>query len=41
LRLLRASLKNPPHTAAELVAGMKRHKLTASADALGSLVDAL
>ncbi len=41
LRLLRASLKNPTYTAANLLAGMKRQGLTATADALGAVVDAL
>jgi hypothetical protein len=41
LRWLRASLKNPPHSATDLVADMKRQALTATADALGAVVDAL
>ena len=41
LRWLRASLKNPPHTAADLVAEMKRQGLAATGDALGAFVDAL
>ncbi len=41
LRELRDSLKNPPLTAAALLAAMARQGLTASADALGSSIDAL
>jgi hypothetical protein len=41
LRELRASLKKPPLTAAELLASMGRQSLTASADALGGFIDAL
>jgi hypothetical protein len=38
---LRASLKNPPHTAADLLADMKHQGLEATADALGVFIDAL
>lgn len=38
---LRASLKNPPRTAADLIADMKRQGLTATADAVGAVVDVL
>jgi hypothetical protein len=38
---LRKSFKNPPHSAADLLANMQRHGLTVSADALGTFVDAL
>lgn len=36
LRWLRASMQNPPHTAADLLANMKHQGLTATADALGA-----
>ena len=41
LRRLRASLKNPPQAAVDLLANMKRHGLTASADALGPFIESL
>jgi len=41
LHRLRNSFKNPPHTAADLSANMKRPALMASADALGMFVDNL
>jgi hypothetical protein len=41
LRVLRASFKNPPLTAAALLGEMSRQGLTATADALAALVDAL
>lgn len=41
LRRLRKSFKNPPQAAADLLANMKRHGLTASADALGAFIDSL
>lgn len=41
LRQLRFSLKNPPQTAIELLAIMKRYGLIASVDALGFAVDRL
>lgn len=41
LHRLRASLKNPPQAAVDLLANMKRHGLTASADALGPFIESL
>ncbi len=41
LQRLRKSFKNPPHTAVDLLANMKRHGLTATADALGTFIDTL
>jgi len=41
LRELRASLKKPALTAAELLASMAHQGLTATADALGGFIDAL
>jgi hypothetical protein len=41
LRLLRASLKNPSYTPMDILAAMKRHGLTATADALSALFEAL
>ena len=41
LRVLRASFKNPPLTAATLLAEMSRQGLAASADALAAFADSL
>jgi hypothetical protein len=41
LRRLRTSFRNPPHTATDLLASMKRQGLTTSADALGAFIDTL
>ena len=41
LHRLRASFKNPPQAAVDLLANMKRHGLTASADALGPFIESL
>jgi hypothetical protein len=41
LRRLRQSLRTPPVTSADLLATMKRHGLTESANAISGLIDAL
>lgn len=41
LQRLRQSFKNPPRTTVDLLANMKRHGLTASADALGPFIESL
>jgi predicted nucleic acid-binding protein len=41
LQRLRQAFRNPPMTAAELLAGMERNGLAASASALSAIVDAL